>query len=157
MEILEDLKRSIDFEFGNQLHPRYRDGVHEEDFLKDKKEIESIYGIEFPKEFYNSFWFLNGLYDFDGLSLFGLDSLEEDNKKYIDMFGDSIHNYIIVGKSSYDFLIYDVEKKGFGVLSFSEWSDGIEIEIIDEDYENFLNEVVFPHLSLEEQEENEEI
>ena len=94
MEILEDLKRSIDFEFGNQLHPRYRDGVHEEDFLKDKKEIESIYGIEFPKEFYNSFWFLNGLYDFDGLSLFGLDSLEEDYKKYIEFNGIYIYQLL---------------------------------------------------------------
>ena len=120
VEILEDLKKTIDLDYGVKLHPRYVEGVHEEQFEKDKKEIESIYGVKFPQDYYDSFFVLNGIYNFDGLSLFSLDAIEEDNNNYIDTLGNSDQNYILVGKSSYDLLVYDVDNKGFGVLSFSE-------------------------------------
>ena len=32
MEILEDLKKTIDLDYGVKLHPRYVEGVHEEQF-----------------------------------------------------------------------------------------------------------------------------
>ena len=153
MQILEDLKRSIDSLYGDQLHPQYRIGVHEEKYKKDKEKIESIFGIQFPKEFYRSFWYLNGLYNEGDLSLYSLGDLDGDNFKLFDLYGDLKYNYIIVGQSGDRFFIYDNDSKNFGTLSRLDWLEENEFDPIDKNYEFFLNDVLNSYVLIEENEE----
>ena len=104
------------------------ENLPQEKIDKIKKEFYSAFDVEIPEDYIELLHFTNGL-SYDGHSICGVYDedflVEHPRKKSMDIlrFNSSfrdmtdISDYILLGKSSLDLIVYDIGEKKYKILS----------------------------------------
>ena len=93
--------------------------LNNEGFLKKKKDIEQIFGKKFPESYWNSFQYANGE-NLSSVYLSSIDSLLEDNRKFVEIYEIEDLSYVILGHDVSSYYYLNLENVQFGVIDVDE-------------------------------------